>query len=103
MKDERIYRRHALPREICVADVFDVSGRGPESVDKGGQLLLHVRDGVDVGCDVEGRKVMEWWLGRETEGTLRRGISAGLHFEGLRCLSTTSCLNSVHPAQHLLG
>ena len=55
MKD-RFYRRHALPREICVADVFDVGGRGPESVDKGGEFLLHVdgeeEEEVDVGGGV---------------------------------------------------
>ena len=49
-KRQNLRKTCALPREICVADVFDVGGRGPESVDKGGQLLLHV--GVDVGVGV---------------------------------------------------
>ena len=42
--------RHSLPREIGVADVFDVGGRRPEGVDKVRQLVLHDEENVDVGC-----------------------------------------------------
>ena len=59
MKEEKEGRmtdstEDVLPREICVADVFDVGGRSPERVDEGGQFLLHGGEGqVDVGS-VEG-------------------------------------------------
>ena len=58
--------------------MFDVGGRRPERVDKGGQFLLHV---VDVGCGgVEEREVewigVEWIDGERKERAMRiRSVS----------------------------
>ena len=56
--------RRGLPREIGVADVFDVGGRRPEGVDKLGQLVLHDELDVDV----------EEGDGERKERTLRHGM-----------------------------
>ena len=65
----------ALPREICVADVFDVDGRRPERVDKGGEFLLHVgragggEEDVVGGVVEESRVVVKRvWKGEKREG-----------------------------------